>query len=123
MKRLRILVAEDEAPLLEILLEALRDDGFDAVGAEHGAQALELFRTAGPFDLVLLDEEMPHLTGRRLIQTLRAEGHRVPAVLFSGNLDLSEEEQARLGVGPPLRKPLSLDELSRAIRRAIQNAT
>lgn len=123
MKPLRILVAEDEAPLLEILLEGLRDDGFDAVGAEDGAQALALFRTAGPFDLLLLDEEMPRLTGRRLIQTLRAEGQRVPAVLFSGNLDLSEEEQARLGVGPALRKPLSFDELARAIRRAIEKTT
>ena len=119
MKPLRILVAEDEAPLLEILLEGLRDDGFDVVGAEDGAQALHLFRTAGPFDLLLVDEEMPRLTGRRLIQTLRAEGQRIPAVLFSGNLDLTAEEQVRLGVGPPLRKPLSLGELARAIREAI----
>ena len=123
MKPLRILVAEDEGPLLEILLEGLRDDGFDVVGAEDGAQALELFRTAGPFDLLLLDEEMPRLTGRRVIQSLRAEGQRVPAVLFSGNLDLSEEEQARLAVGPPLRKPLSLGELARAIREAIAKAS
>ena len=119
MKPARILVAEDEAPLLEILVEGLRDEGFDVVGAEDGAQALELVRTAGPFDLLLLDEEMPRLTGRRVVAQLRQEGRQTPAVLFSGNLDLTAEEQARLGVGPPLRKPISFEDLSRAIREAL----
>ena len=119
MKRPRILVAEDEAPLLEILLEGLADEGFEVVGAEDGQQALELLRTAGPFDLLLLDEEMPRLTGRKVLARLREQGESVPAVLFSGNLELSAEEQERLGVGPPLRKPLSFDELSRAIREAL----
>jgi CheY-like chemotaxis protein len=119
MRPPRILVAEDEAPLLEILIEGLRDEGFEVVGAEDGAQALELYRTSGPFDLLLLDEEMPRLTGRRVLSVLRADGDHVPAVLLSGNLDLSAEEQARLGVGPPLRKPISLDELARAIRRGL----
>lgn len=119
MKPARLLVAEDEAPLLEILLEGLRDEGFEVVGAEDGVRALEIYRDAGPFDLLLLDEEMPRLTGRRLVARLRAEGEDVPAVLFSGNLDLTPEEQARLGVGPALRKPISFDELSRAIRAAL----
>jgi DNA-binding response OmpR family regulator len=122
MKRPRILIAEDERPLLEILLEGLAEEGFDVVGAEDGRHALELVRTAGPFDLLLLDEEMPYVTGRRVLAQLREEGHGVPAVLFSGNLDLAPEEQARLGVGPPLRKPISLDELARAIRAALRPA-
>ena len=116
---MRILVAEDEASLREILVEGLRDEGFEVVGAADGAQALELFRTAGPFDALLLDEEMPHLTGRQILSRLRAEGSQVAAVLFSGNLDLDEEECARLRVGPVLRKPLSLADLSQAIREAI----
>jgi two-component system OmpR family response regulator len=120
MRPPRILVAENEAPLLEILLEGLRDEGFHVIGAEDGARALDLYRSAGPFDLLLLDEEMPRLTGRQVLTRLRADGDHVPAVLFSGNLDLTPEEQARLGVGPPLRKPLSFDELSRAIRRALE---
>ena len=43
------------------------------------------------------------------------------AVIFSGNLELTAEERARLGVGPALRKPVSLAELARAIRRAIRD--
>lgn len=119
MSPLRILVAEDEAALREILAEGLRDEGFEVVIAADGVEALELFRDQGPFDVVLLDEEMPRLTGRRVLSRLRADGQAVAAVLFSGNLHLGEDEQARLGVGPPLRKPISLTELTRAIRQAV----
>jgi CheY-like chemotaxis protein len=121
MTALRILVAEDEAHLREILCEGLREEGFEVVAAADGAQALELFRSAGPFDLLLLDEEMPRLTGRRLLAHLRAQGEDVTAVLFSGNLELTHEEQARLRVGPALRKPVSFSDLARAIRGAIES--
>jgi CheY-like chemotaxis protein len=120
MSRLRVLVAEDEAPLREILAEGLRDEGFDVVTAVDGADALELVRSQGPFDVLLLDEEMPRLTGRRLLARLRGEGDAVAAILLSGNLELGAEEQARLGVGPALRKPVPLSEISRAIRRAVR---
>jgi CheY-like chemotaxis protein len=121
MSALRILVAEDEAPLREILSEGLREEGFEVVAAADGAQALELFRSAGPFDLLLLDEEMPRLTGRRLLARLRAQGEDVAAVLLSGNLELTPEEQVCLRVGPALRKPMSFTDLSRAIRAAIDS--
>lgn len=121
MTRLRILVAEDEGPLREILAEGLRDEGFEVVAASNGTEALELYSSDGPFDVLLLDEEMPRLTGRGLLVRLREQGERVAVILFSGNLELSEQEQARLGVGPTLRKPVSLDELSRAIRRVVQD--
>jgi len=119
MSRLRILVAEDEAPLREILAEGLRDEGFEVVTAADGVDALDRYRTQGPFDVLLLDEEMPRLTGRRVLSRLRAEGEHVAAVLFSGNLELDADEQARLGVGPALRKPVSLAELAHAIHRAV----
>jgi CheY-like chemotaxis protein len=121
MTRLRILVAEDEAALREILTEGLRDEGFEVVTATDGLEALERYRSDGPFDVLLLDEEMPRLTGLRVLTRLREKGERVAVILFSGNLELSEQEQARLGVGPTLRKPVSLEELSRAIRRAVQD--
>jgi two-component system response regulator MprA len=120
MSRLRILVAEDEAPLREILAEGLRDEGFEVVTATDGVDALDRYRSQGPFDVLLLDEEMPRLTGRRVLSRLRADGEPVAAVLLSGNLELDDDEQARLGVGPALRKPVSLAELSRAIRLAVR---
>lgn len=115
----RVLLAEDEALLREILVEGLVDEGFEVEAAVDGMEALLIFRAKGPFDALLLDEEMPGLTGRMLLRLLRGEGNWVAAVLFSGNLVLEPDEQAELGVGPVLRKPVSLRELCAALRDAI----
>jgi CheY-like chemotaxis protein len=115
----RVLLAEDEALLREILVEGLVDEGFEVEAAVDGMEALLIFRAKGPFDALLLDEEMPGLTGRMLLRLLRGEGNWVAAVLFSGNLVLEPDEQAELGVGPVLRKPVSLRELCAALREAI----
>ena len=115
----RVLLAEDEPLLREILVEGLFDEGFEVEAGVDGMEALLLYRTRGPFDVLLLDEEMPGLTGRQLLRLLRGEGDRVPAVIFSGNLVLDGHEQSELGIGPVLRKPVSMRDLCAALRDAI----
>ena len=85
----RVLLAEDEPLLREILIEGLADEGFDVEAAADGLEALVLYRAKRPFDALLLDEEMPGLTGRQLLRLLRGEGDRVSAVILSGVLTLS----------------------------------
>lgn len=118
----RVLLAEDEPLLREILVEGLVDEGFEVEAGVDGMEALILYRAKGPFDALLLDEEMPGLTGRQLLRLLRGEGDRVPAVIFSGNLVLDAREQAELAIGPVLRKPVSMRELCAALRDAIAGA-
>lgn len=119
----RLLVAEDDEFLREILQEGLEAEGFHVVSAADGAQALELFLSSGPYDAVLLDDEMPRLTGRKVLARLREAGERVAALLLSGSLVLDENEKAGLGVGAVLRKPVSITELTAAIRRTLANAS
>jgi CheY-like chemotaxis protein len=118
----RILVAEDDSILREILDDGLRAEGFDVVLAKDGAEALHLYATSGPFDALLLDEEMPELTGRQVLLRLRGQGDEVAALIISGNLELDEAERTALGVGPVLRKPIPLRELAQALRAAIARA-
>jgi len=87
------------------------------VAAEDGVAALERFHASGPFDVLLIDEEMPGLTGRQLLSRIRAEGGSVPALIISGNLHLAPEECAALGVAEVLRKPISFQDLARALRQ------
>jgi CheY-like chemotaxis protein len=119
VEMIRVLLAEDEPLLREILVEGLIDEGFEVEAAVDGTEALVLYRAKGPFDALLLDEEMPGLTGRELLSRLRGEGDRVAAVILSGNLVLEASEQAALGVGPVLRKPVSMRDLCAALRDAI----
>jgi two-component system response regulator MprA len=115
----RVLLAEDEPLLREILIEGLIDEGFEVEAAVDGLEALVLYRAKRPFDALLLDEEMPGLTGRQILRLLRAEGDWVAAVILSGNLLLDAAERAELGVGPVLRKPVSMRDLCAALRDAI----
>jgi CheY-like chemotaxis protein len=115
---MRVLLAEDDALLREILCDSLADQGFTVVAAADGQDALKRFRASGPFDVLLLDEEMPGMTGTAFLAQIRGEGHRVPALIISGNLHLDTEECAALGIGPILRKPISFEDLAIALRRA-----
>ena len=116
---LRLLVADDDATLREIVCEGLVDEGFEVVPAEDGERALELFRTRGPYDALLLDEEMPGLTGRQLLGVIRAQNDLVPVLLLSGNLVMEDDERSALGVGPVLLKPVTIRELAQAVRQAV----
>jgi CheY-like chemotaxis protein len=115
----RILVADDDDLLRRYLLTGLRAAGFDVVVAADGNEALGLYRQLGPFDLLLLDEEMPNLSGRDVLRILRAQGDGLPAVLFSGELALSAAEQDALGIGPVVHKPCGLSALVEALCEAL----
>ena len=110
-----MLLAEDDPGLREILTEGLTEEGFVVVSAESGAHAVERYGEDGPYDALLLDEEMPGLTGREFLRRLRGSGDHIPALIISGNLYLEEAEQRELEVGPVLRKPIALADLAQAL--------
>jgi DNA-binding response OmpR family regulator len=118
--RRRLLLGEDEPTLREMLAEALQHEGFEVVSAADGVEVLRLFADLGPFDALVLDHDMPRLPGRDVLCRLRHDGLAVPVVLCSGRLELSDDERARLRVGPVLRKPFTLRELLDAIRTAFE---
>ena len=65
-----ILVADDEAPIVELVRFTLEDDGIQIVAAVDGLTALELARATRP-DLAILDVQMPHLDGLDVCRLLR----------------------------------------------------
>jgi CheY-like chemotaxis protein len=110
--------AEDDASIRHLLVDAMTADGFEVSAAANGVEALDMFHEAGPWDVVLSDDEMPGLTGRQLLSRLRGEGAAVPALILSGSLSLSAAEQIALGVGAVLSKPFRIREVLNALREA-----
>jgi DNA-binding response OmpR family regulator len=111
----RLLIVEDDPTLRSIYAEALTMDGFEVVAAADGIEAFGLFLEKGPFDALIVDQDMPGLTGRQLLERLRKQGEGAPALLMSGRLELSKAEQQALRVGPVLGKPFTFDQLFRAV--------
>lgn len=78
----RILVVDDEAPIVELLCMVLEEEGFSVTGATSGYRAAELIRTNAP-DLVLTDVMMPGMNGYDLAQLARETRPETRVVLMS----------------------------------------
>ena len=106
----RILIAEDEANLREVLCDYFRSKGDVPIPASNGAEALELAETE-TFDAVLLDIMMPELDGFSVCRVLRRNSE-VPIVFLTA---LSDEEEKlygyELGADDYVTKPYSLSVL------------
>jgi DNA-binding response OmpR family regulator len=95
MDETRILVADDDNDIAEIIATYLRRDGALVVRAADGLQALEQARLGG-WSLILLDVMMPRLDGFEVCRRLRAEGVDVPILFLTAR---GEEIDQVLGLG------------------------
>jgi DNA-binding response OmpR family regulator len=116
-----ILVVDDEATLRETLVEALELEGYRAIPAADGREALARFRAEQP-DLVLLDLMLPELSGVELCRILRAES-AVPIVMLTArDSEVDKVVGLELGADDYVTKPFSLRELTARIRGIFRRA-
>jgi len=93
----------------------LREFGFQPVTAGSGDKALQVIREGLRPDLVLLDMNMPGMSGADAMRALRAELADVPIVILSGERVAPNELQA-LGAAGAVQKPFDVAELVTQIR-------
>lgn len=111
-----ILVVDDDAPILILMRNLLREFGFDAVTAASGVQALDAARERKP-DLILVDKNMPGMSGAELIGAFRGEDgfDAVPILILSGE-PVSRTELAQLRADGAVMKPFDVTALVEQIR-------
>lgn len=118
----RVLIVDDEEPLVRLATETLERLGYAPVGFTSSAAALEAFR-ADPeqFDAVMTDERMPGMSGLALVREIRGIRRRIPILLVSGNLSAAVVSQAReAGIEQLLKKPFLAHELATSVARTLQ---
>jgi CheY-like chemotaxis protein len=117
----RVLVVDDEEPLVRIATETLAELGYRPVGFTSSAAALEAFR-ADPqgFDCLITDERMPGMSGSTLIGQVRAIRAAIPTMLMSGFVGGTVSTRAReAGADEVLKKPLSGRKLATSLARVL----
>ncbi|MEO7034693.1 MAG: EAL domain-containing protein [Polyangiaceae bacterium] len=118
--RPRVLVADDDEPLRDLVKRTLVSAGYEVLTASDGQEAIDLM-TATPVDAVVSDISMPRLTGIELLRAIRARDPDVPVVLCTGTPHVdSAIEAVKLGALQYLTKPVDLEELKRALGRAVR---
>jgi signal transduction histidine kinase/DNA-binding response OmpR family regulator len=125
-KSLRILVAEDAELNRDLIIELLKKRGHLVEGVADGRQALAALEKHD-FDVVLLDEEMPGITGRQTTAAIRrreaATGKHQIIIGISGHATQDDEHRFReAGMDASLAKPVEVKMLYEAVESAAQNS-
>jgi DNA-binding response OmpR family regulator len=125
-ERRKILVADDEASIREILSIQLARMGYEVVLACDGEEAVEAYEHETP-DLVLLDVMMPRVNGLDACQRIRTlekkSARRVPVIFLTARDSTHDKTSAALSGGDEyIPKPVSLVELRERVEAALKKA-
>jgi len=112
-----ILVVDDDAPILLLMRNLLREFGFEVVAAGSGELAIAEAEKRTP-ELILLDRNMPGMSGDEVLRELRAKEalSTVPVLILSGE-PLGRDEIASMGATGAVLKPFDVPALVETIRR------
>jgi two-component system response regulator ResD len=117
----RILVAEDDRPIRELIVHHLARDGFATLEAPDGATALRIARDGA--DLVVLDIGLPGLDGFEITRILRREAREIPVLILTARADeVDRVVGLELGADDYIVKPFSPRELVARVRAVLRRS-
>ena len=117
----RVLIVEDEVGLLEILELNFRGAGYDVSIAADGVTAWQQFDRVRP-DLLLLDLNLPRMSGFRLLELVRSESD-VPVLILTAYDFAEAEEVAQYRPNAFVKKPFHIQDLIRQADRLVGRGT
>jgi PAS domain S-box-containing protein len=127
-RRLRILLAEDNLVNQRVVVRVLEKQGHEVVVAGNGKEALERVASPAPFDLVLMDVQMPEMGGFEATAAIRAReretGGHLPIIALTAHAMKGDRERClEAGMDDYLCKPIQHDELLEVIGRLATTQT
>ncbi len=115
----RILFADDTTETLDLFSLVFALEGFHTRTASNGVEALAaVIESAEPFDVIVLDIEMPHMDGWQALKAIRMlpQGKQVPIVMFTGYGGEMRARAIQEGANRLVHKPLLPQELVQVLR-------
>lgn len=113
---MRILIAEDESDLNDIIKQKMIEEGFCADSCYDGEDALYYLQNA-QYDAVIMDVMMPKMNGFTVVEKYRSSGGNAPILFLTARDSISDKVHGLdLGANDYLTKPFSFDELTARIR-------
>lgn len=113
---MRILIAEDDSMLAEGLTRSLRDSGYAVDCVKTGAEA-DSATAAFEFDLLILDLNLPKMSGLEVLKRLRSRGRELPVLILTAQSGVEDRVRGLdLGADDYLAKPFALEELKARVR-------
>lgn len=113
----KVLVADDEVHIVHVVTIKLRNNGYEVISAENGADAFTLACEEKP-DIIVTDFQMPGMTGVELVRKLRQNETTkdIPVIMLTARgFAVEDKEKEGLEISELLSKPFSPKELLRSI--------
>lgn len=115
---MRILVIDDDPSVAEMIAEAIRSFGHEALVALDGAEGLRVLESSVPVQGVFLDLVMPGLGGLAVLPQIRSRHPHVPVVILSAHAGDEEAREAMaLGATEVIMKPAGLAQFTEVLSR------
>ena len=119
MEILKILLAEDEPDVLEVMAKKVANNGYEVVTAVDGQEAWDKIVQESP-DIVILDINMPRMDGFQVLKLLREEppgGKWIPVIIVSARAEIADIDQGfSLQADHYITKPCHVDDVLKGIR-------
>lgn len=117
-----ILVVEDNIDLRELLCSTLNENGYRAIGAENGEQALGILSDT-VIDLIVADIMMPKMDGFELTKNLRESNIFCPLLIVTAREDYDSLQKAfALGADDYMVKPINVKEMLVRVKALLRRA-
>ena len=118
----KILVIEDDCLFLEVLVDLLDENGFQAIGTQNSLLGLQLVEAQMP-DLMICDIRMPKFDGYDVLKKLRQDPvtQKIPFIIITAEkVDSDRSLAKKLGADDYLTKPFTTEQLLQAIQAQLQ---
>lgn len=117
-----VLIVDDEASVLQVLVWALEDAGYRTQVAGDGQEAIALLsQIPMEIDVVISDVQMPRATGVDLLKFIATMENAPQIVMMSSHSDLNYAQAKAMGASTLVSKPFSIDVLLTALKEACAN--
>ena len=119
---IKILIIDDEEPILSNLCYFLNQKGYDVTSASDGLKGLKLFKEDPKgFDLIITDIVMPKLSGMSLISIIKKKSPNTPIIAITGWGEYPEALALESQADKVFSKPFELSELDKTINELISS--
>jgi len=115
-----VLHVEDNKAIASLVQDALAAEGMHVDSCLNGTTALEILKSDSPYNVLIIDNDLPGLSGLELVLRVRSMAHRrgTPIIMLSG--DDCEKEAWRAGVTAFVRKPEAVNQIASTITRLLE---
>ena len=114
-----ILIVDDNREIVAALSDVLKSKGYVVLAAYDGAKGFDLAMAQSP-DLILLDWNLPELSGMQVLQALRDQGYQAPVILMTVyGSEIIAVQAFKLGIRDYIRKPVRMPETLDAVEKAL----